>query len=176
MQAITLNLNKVTESGKNPPGAAIKLSLNPFIEYVQQKADTEKTTKINFYRYILEQFKQYPELKYPIAPEDAGKYSALFELIHTSLSPIINDETQQYWAIGTPLSGIFHYGTDAFYNVFMEPSKCHLRSDLCLPSKKEMEKNMLSAFYNMIMERFYGFSLNSKQFTIHSITDPESFS
>jgi len=174
MQAITLNLNKVTESGKNPPGAAIKLSLNPFIEYVQQKADTEKTTKINFYRYILEQFKQYPELKYPIAPEDAGKYSALFELIHTSLSPIINDETQQYWAIGTPLSGIFHYGTDAFYNVFMEPSKCHLRSDLCLPSKKEMEKNMLSAFYNMIMERFYGFSLNSKQFTIHSITDPET--
>ncbi|HKG07609.1 MAG TPA: hypothetical protein VKB19_14160, partial [Pedobacter sp.] len=133
-----------------------------------------KTTKINFYRYILEQFNQYPELKDPIAPGDAGKYTALFELIHTSLSPIINDETQQYWAIGTPLSGVFHYGTDAFYNVFMEPSKCNLRSDLSLPSKKDMDKNMLSAFYNMIMERFYGFSLNANQFTIHSVIDPET--
>lgn len=174
MQAITLNLNKINESAGNPVGADIKLSLKPFIDYIQEKANTEKTSKINFYRYILEQFKLFPELKDPISPENAQNYTALFELIHTSLSPIINDETQQYWAIATPLSGVFHYGTDAFYNVFMEPSKCNLRSDLSLPSKKEMDKNMLSAFYNMIMERFYGFSLNNNAFTIHSIIDPET--
>jgi hypothetical protein len=174
MQAITLNLNRVNESAGHPVGADIKLSLKPFIDYVQQRANTEESSKINFYRYILEQFKQFPELQNPISAENAKNYTGLFELIHTSLSPIINDETQQYWAIATPLSGVFHYGTDAFYNVFMEPTKCSLRSDLSLPSKKEMEKNMLSTFYNMIMERFYGFSLNNNQFTIHSIIDPET--
>jgi hypothetical protein len=174
MQAITLNLNKIQEPGGHPIGADIKLSLYPFIEYIQRKANTEKTSKINFYRYILEQFNQYPELRYPIAPEDANKYSALFELIHTSLSPIINDETQQYWAISTPISPWFHYGTDAFYSVFMEPSKCSLKADLSLPSKRDMDKNMLSAFYNLIMERFYNFSLTNNEFTVNSIIDPET--
>ncbi len=174
MQAITLNLNKVNESVGKPIGASIKLSLRPFIEYIQAKVATEKTSKINFYRYILEQFKQYPELNEPIDSNDSKKYATLFELIHTSLSPIINDETQQYWAIATPLSGLFHFGTDAFYGVFMEPSQCSLKSDLSLPSQKEMDKNMLATFYNLIMERFYGFSLNSEQYAIHSITDPET--
>ncbi len=174
MQAITLDLNKANNPGVHPTGAEIRLSLRPFIEYVERKAETEQTGKVNFFRYILQQFNQYPELRNPVAPEDAPKYTQLFELIHTSLSPIINDETQQYWAIGTPLSGVFHYGTDAFYSVFMGQSMCSLRPDLTLPPKKDMERNMLSAFYNIIMERFYGFSLNSNQFTIHSITDPET--
>lgn len=175
MQAITLNLNNtIDKPGGHLLGADIKLSLKPFIDYIQKRAETEKTAKVNFYKYILQQFNQYPELRHPIRPEDAGKYATLFELIHTSLSPIINDEAQQYWAIGTPLSGVFHYGTDAFYHVFMGPSMCSLRSDLSLPSKKDMEKNMLAGFYNIIMERFYGFSLNSHRGTIHSITDPET--
>src|SRR5690349_3898146 len=101
MQSVTLNLNQtVKEPGRHPIGADIKLSLNPFIEYVQRRAIEEKTAKINFYKYILEQFNHYPELRNPIAPEDAKKYSSLFELIYTSLSPIINDEGQQFWALG----------------------------------------------------------------------------
>ena len=123
MQSIALDLiNDVNVHGAHPVSPNIKLSLNPFIEYVQRKAAFEKTAKINFYRYILEQFNQYPELKHPIAAKDAKKYTPLFELIYTSLSPIINDENQQYWAISTPVSPFFHYGTDAFYNEFLVSS------------------------------------------------------
>ncbi|ETZ21607.1 GAF domain-containing protein [Pedobacter sp. V48] len=175
MQSITLNLNQtIKEPGKHPIGADIKLSLNPFIEYIQKRANKEKTAKINFYRYILEQFNHYPELRSPIPPENAKNYAALFELIYTSLSPIINDESQQFWAIGTPISPCFHYGTDAFYSVFMEPSMCSLKSDLSLPSKKEMDKNLLATFYNLILEKFYNFSLSNNKFTIKSIIDPKT--
>ena len=118
MQAITLDLNKsINESGKHLIGADIKLSLRPFIEYVERKTEDEKTVKVNFYKYILGQFSAYPELRNPILPENAGHYKDLFELIYTALSPIINEEKQQYWAIGTPISPCFHYGTDAFYSV-----------------------------------------------------------
>ncbi|RZM28520.1 MAG: GAF domain-containing protein, partial [Pedobacter sp.] len=175
MQSITLDLNNdVNGYGVHPISPNIKLSLNPFIEYVQRKAAAEKTAKINFYRYILEQFNQYPELKLPIAAADAKKYTALFELIYTSLSPIINDEKQQYWAISTPVSPFFHYGTDAFYSVFMESSKNMLKSNLGLPSKKEMDKSLLSTFYNLITEKFYNFSLTANRFIVKSIVDPDT--
>ncbi|MEQ7801435.1 GAF domain-containing protein [Pedobacter sp. ASV1-7] len=175
MQAITLDLNKsISKSDKHPLGADIKLSLRPFIEYVEKKAEVERSAKVNFFNYILGQFNAFPELKEPIPAGDAEKYTALFELIYTALSPIINDEKQQYWAISTPVSPCFHFGTDAFYSVLMDATKCHLKADLSLPSKKEMEKNLISAFYNLIMERFYNFSLTGNQMVIHSVIDPET--
>lgn len=173
MQAITLDLNNsINRLGERPVGTAINLSLRPFIAYVEQKAATEKTAKINFYRYILEQFKQYPELQEAIPVENSHKYKMLFELIYTALSPIINDEQEHFWAISTPLTPCFHYGTNAFYNVLMEPSTCTLKADLSLPSSAEMQKNFLSAFYNLILQRFYNFSLTPSQFTVNSIVDP----
>jgi hypothetical protein len=175
MQSITLDLtNDMKGYGAHPVSPNIKLSLNPFIEYVQQKAAEEKTAKVNFYRYILEQFSQFPELKYPIAPQDAGKYTQLFELIYTSLSPIINEEKQQFWAISTPVSPFFHYGTDAFYNVFLDSSRRYFKTNLGLPSKKEMEKSLLSTFYNLITEKFYNFSMSANRFIVKSIIDPET--
>jgi hypothetical protein len=175
MQTITLNLSNnspgAREIIKPPLGADIQLSLKPFIQFITQRADKEKSTKSNFYKYIIEQFNQFPELQYPIAIEDAGKYTALYELIYTALSPIINDEKQQFWALGTPLSGCFHYGTDAFYNVLMDQSSCSIRNDLNLPSKREIERNMLTAFYNIILDRFYNISMNGNQVVVNSIVD-----
>ncbi|MHA4895593.1 GAF domain-containing protein [Pedobacter sp. PWIIR3] len=173
MQTITLNFNNSADLApvKKLVGADIKLSLNPFIQYISKKAETEKTTKVNFYKYIIQQFRNFPELKNPISIENAGKYTELYELIYTALSPIINDENQQFWALGTPLSGCFHYGTDAFYNVLMDHSNCSLRTDLSLPSKREMEKNMLAAFYNIVLERFYNISMSGNHVVVNSIID-----
>nr|WP_121272356.1 GAF domain-containing protein [Pedobacter schmidteae] len=175
MQAITLDLNKgINESGQRIIGADIKLSLRPFIEYVEKRTEEEKTVKVNFYKYILGQFNAFPELKHPILPENTGRYTELFELIYTALSPIINEEKQQYWAISTPITPCFHYGTDAFYGVLMDHTKCNLKADLSLPPKKEMEKKLLSAFYNLVMERFYNFSLTGNQLIVHSTIDPDT--
>lgn len=175
MQTITLNLTNNTEGKreiiKPSIGADIKLSLKPFMDYIIQRSKVEKTAKINFYNYILQQFNKYPELKFPIAFEDADKYTELYELIYTALSPIINDESQQFWALGTPLSGCFHYGTDAFYSVLMDQTSCSIRNDLDLPSRREMEKNLLSSFYNIVLERFYNISLSGNQVIVNSIID-----
>jgi len=178
MQTITLNLtNNVAgkrEIIKPSLGADIKLSLKPFIDYIKKRAELERTSKSNFYKYIIQQFSQYPELQFPIALEDAGKYTELYELIYTALSPIINDEDHQYWALGTPLSGCFHYGTDAFYGVLMDQSNCSIRKDLDLPSRREMEKNMLNSFYGIILERFYNISMSGNQVIVNSIVDKDT--
>jgi len=175
MQAITLDLNKsICGDGKSVIAADIKLSLKPFIDFIKERMSREKTAKINFYNYLLAQFTMYPELMYPISPENTSKYNHLFELIYTALSPVINDEKEQLWALSKPVSPCFYYGTDAFYAVLLDKEKETLKTGLSLPSTKEMEKSVLRTFYNLILQKFYNFSLSGQAYTIKSIIDQET--
>jgi hypothetical protein len=143
MQAITLDLNNsIVGSGDRPVGADIKLSLRPFIAYVGNMANTAKNAKINYYKYILEQFKQFPELQEPIPKENVHRYNVLFELIYTALSPIINEEKEHLWAISTPLLPCFHYGTNACSAAFIISRS--LQTSLPLSRSSIRKQNCLS--------------------------------
>lgn len=175
MQAFTLNLNDEFKNNvSKTQGLDVRFSLAPFIAYVREKAASERTAKVNFFNYILSQFGEYPELAYPIDADNLDRYSKLLELIYTAVSPILYEEKQQYWALSAPLSPCIYYGTDAFYQVLMEPTMCSLKSDLSLPSGQEMEKSLLGSFYNLVLDRFYNISLNSQNFEIHSVIEPET--
>ena len=111
MQATTVSLVPGAEQlNQHPLGIDVRFSLKPFIRFIEQKIETEKTAKVNFFKYILEQFKQYPELEDAVSAADAQKYASLYELIYTALSPILNDESEQFWALGPPLTAAFFYG------------------------------------------------------------------
>jgi hypothetical protein len=174
MQAIALDLDKsICGIEKGAAGIGIQFSLKPFIDFLTEKMSKEKTAKINFYKYMLEQFLVYPELKFPIPDNETSKYNHLYELIYTALSPIINEESEQLWALGKPISPCFYYGTDAFYAVLLS-KEGNLRDNLSLPSKEVMEKSKLTNFYNLIFKRFYNFSLGGQQDTIKSIVDHDT--
>jgi hypothetical protein len=174
MQAITLDLNKsICGAGEGAIEADIRFSLKPFIDFLTDRMSREKTAKINFYKYLLDQFAVYPELQFPIPQKDTVKYSHLYELIYTALSPIINEETEQLWALGTPVSPCFYYGTNAFYSVLLGKDG-NLRHNLALPSKEMMEQSTLRRFYSLILKRFYNFTIGSQQDTIKSVVDQET--
>jgi len=175
MQAITLDLNKsICGADGVSIGAEIHFSLKPFITFLKERADREKTAKIHFYNYLLEQFALFPELMFPISSENTARYNHLFELIYTALSPIINDEHEQLWALSKPVTPCFYYGTDAFYNILLDKKTDNIKQDLRLPSQSEMEKSTLMNFYNIILQKFYNFSLSTHQYTIKSILDQET--
>lgn len=174
MQAITLDLSKgVDGNGGGMIDADIRLSLKPFISFITERIATEQTAKVNFYKYLLSQFEAFPELDEPIAAEDAGKYHQLFELIYTALSPLLNDEHEQVWAIGKPVTPSFYYGTDAFYSILLDKEH-KLKGNLTLPSKTEMEKNMLTNFYDLILCKFYDISLGGSKYMVKSMIDEET--
>jgi hypothetical protein len=175
MQAVTLDLSKCIcgSEGLNI-GADIRLSLKPFISFLRDRMSREKTAKINFYKYLLEQFDAFPELNEPIDDADTSKYNHLFELIYTALSPVINDEKEQLWALGKPVSPCFYYGTNAFYNILLDWKTKGLKSDLKLPSEQEMEKSALTNFYSLILKKYYGFTLGGQEYTIKSFIDHDT--
>lgn len=171
MQAITLDLSKsVCRTGNSAIDADIQFSLKPFIIFLKEKMETEKTAKINFYNYLLEQFSVFPELENPIQEKDIHRYHHLFELIYTALSPIINDEHEQLWALSRPVAPCFYYGTNAFYDVLLDNFET-LKPSLSLPSEQEMEQKVRKNFYNLVLQQFYGFSLGGPEHLVQSIVD-----
>jgi hypothetical protein len=171
MQSIAVNLGRQEDSTDNLIGAEVYLSLKPFMRYIEKVAETDQSTKNSIYRYILTQFYKYPELEFPISRLDAAKYTELFELIYTCLSPLLNDQEQQLWALGTPLTPHFYFGTPAFYAIILDPITQELKLGLNLSGPKEMEQTLRTSFYNLVLKKFYKFSLLDKQFTIYSIVD-----
>lgn len=175
MQAITFDLSKnVCGDNQSVIEADIQFSLKPFITHITKRIETEKTAKVNFYRYLLQQFEQYPELIYPIEQENIPKYHHLLELIYTALSPILNDENEQFWAIGKPISPCFYYGTDAFYQILMDVETYRMKPGISLPSREEIEKSVLLNFYNLILTKFYDISYVGSDYMIKSIIDHET--
>lgn len=175
MQAVTLDLSKcICGSVGINIGTEIELSLKPFISFLEERIGREKTAKIHFYNYLLDQFEAFPELVLPIGPDETGKYNHLFELIYTALSPVLNDENEQLWAISKPISPCFYYGTNAFYNILLDEKTKELKGDLALPSESEMQQKMLTNFYSLILKKFYGFTLGGEEVTIKSFVDHDT--
>ncbi|MCD0488672.1 GAF domain-containing protein [Pedobacter sp. MC2016-14] len=175
MQAITLDLNpEGVVAGTKPAMLEAKFSLKPFMDFVAEKVKTERTAKVNFYKYILDRFHQYPELEGPILAGDAPRYSALFELIYTALSPILNDEEEQLWALSTPLSPCIYFGSDAFYQVLLDPVTGSLKSGLQMPSESKIKESTLLNFYDIVLKKFYNISFRTALFDIKSIIDPDT--
>lgn len=174
MQAITLDLSKsICGVASNGIGTNIQFSLQPFIAFLKERISREETAKVNFFHYLLEQFSAFPELVHPIPEGDTGKYVHLYELIYTALSPILNEEHEQLWALSRPVSPCFYYGTDAFYHVLLDKHET-LKSNLSLPSKEEMEKSILKTFYNVVLQKFYNFTLDGHPYNIKAIVDQDT--
>ncbi|WP_442588328.1 GAF domain-containing protein [Pedobacter sp. AW31-3R] len=154
--------------------AHIQFSLKPFIAIIKERIKKEKTAKVNFYKYLLHQFEVYPELAHPIKEKDIVNYHHLFELIHTALSPILTDEREEFWAIAKPISPCFYYGTDAFYEILMDAQNEKLKEGVSLPPRAEMEESIYKNFYNLVMKKFYDFSISGSDYMVKSILNRET--
>lgn len=175
MHSIKLDLSKYICGTQNIKfGPEIKFSLQPFLDFLTMKAEAEKSGMKNIYNYVLQEFAAYPELEFPVEDEQVSQYKNVFELIHALMSPMFHQEEHQLWAISKPVCPCFYYGTDSFYAVLLDKNNQHINTHLGLPSKEEMERSMLSNFYNLVLKEFYPFSLNFQQHIVQSILDKET--
>ncbi|SFF20205.1 hypothetical protein SAMN03003324_02822 [Pedobacter antarcticus] len=175
MQSIKLDLSKYICGSENSElGADIKFSMKPFVDFLTAKSNEDTSARKNIYTYVLQEFAAFPELENNIEEENTARYAKLFDLIHTLVSPLLQREGQQLWAISKPVCPCFYYGSDAFYSVLLDKKKHHINQNLSLPSTGEMERSMLGNFYNLILQEFYQFSLNLEQHIVHSVLDLET--
>ncbi|HTD93862.1 MAG TPA: hypothetical protein VK644_08630 [Chitinophagaceae bacterium] len=150
------------------------LSFRPFIDYLKKRRQETSSIKGRFFSFVIEQYEQHPELLQPIEIEKVADYSALLQLIYTTLSPIIENEESQQWALSMPLKPIIFYGTNAYYNLVTNVKSGALRKSIASKDVAEIRKNQLEFTYSMVLEKAYNIPSFFNREVIHTLESEES--
>ena len=142
------------------------VSFKKFTEFLEEKLKQSDTLTAKFYRFVLKHFKKNPELLSSIRADKLENYKYLLELLEGIILPHLANEKEIALALSTPMSGIFFFSTEAFYNL--------------IHYKLEDEKNLNAgeeealllyrrnkSRYALVLERFYNFQPFIKEEMIH---------
>src|SRR5699024_59326 len=144
------------------------LSMKPFVRFLKKEFDRKDNVQAPFYKYALHQIHKIPGWDKDISERELKNCSKFFELVYYTFSTPIDEETNNIWALASPLSPIVFYGTSAFYDLW--------NKKLASPHNEEewtSGKNfkMLTTIYSFLLDRFYGFSVNLKGEVVQSYHD-----
>jgi len=148
-------------------------SFKPFIKYLKERVEVEKTIKSEFYRFVLNKFKTYPHLENDtLTSTEAAKYSDVLELVYTILSPAVADENQFFWALTTPLPIQTVYGTDAFLGFLKEHNAAEKKT--AADYFGAFDKNRVDFLYRLILQKLYNFPSDIGNDIVYSHPDPKT--
>jgi hypothetical protein len=146
------------------------LSFKPFTRQLQQRLESETTIKAKFYSFVLDHFNIDKE---PSSAGEASFNEYALELIYSTLSPVLQGETDSYWALSTPVPNQILYSTDAFHNLITskdikEASSSLITNDeMFLIEQKEY-------IYSLILKRLYDFTSALNNNVFYSYADNET--
>ena len=147
------------------------LSFKPFISYLKEKKQTEKSLRSRWYDYILQKFLETPEIANPVNVEDMPRYSELLDLMYTCLFPSLSDETEVLWALSAPNSDAIFYSTDAFFKRMSPANPDGMYTSASKEEKKAFRKSLRQVKDALVMERIYHLQPAVKDEIVYSWTD-----
>ncbi|GAB3902867.1 hypothetical protein [Mucilaginibacter boryungensis] len=151
---------------------AHQLSFRPFISYLKHRVEVEKTIKSEFYRFVLNKFRAYPQFETDcIGAEEAAGYTNLLELVYTVLSPTIEDEGSLFWAIGNPFRSKIVFSTDAFYT-FIEGRNQHDQKNIL--SDSALKQRQIDFLYRLILQKLYNFPPDTGHDNVYALPDKKN--
>jgi hypothetical protein len=149
-----------------------QLSFRPFINYLKHQVEVEKTIKSEFYRFVLNKFRAYPQFETEgLSAKDAVGYTKLLELVYTVLSPTIEDERTLFWAVGNPIRSKIIFSTDAFYTFIDDRNKRDQKSIISDTALKQRQTDFL---YRLILEKLYNFPADTGHDNIYALPDKKT--
>ncbi|MBC8032621.1 MAG: GAF domain-containing protein [Chitinophagaceae bacterium] len=150
------------------------LSFRPFIGHLKKRKEDQNNHKAGFFTYIIAEFEKHPELLQQVDLEGMSRYQHVLELIYNCLSPIIEDEEKQFWALCQPLTPYVFYSTNAFYNLVISISTGMLRKAVAEKSPEELREDQLKFCYSVILEKCYHLPAFFKTEAVHSLEDEDT--
>jgi len=142
-----------------------------FIDFLEEKANTEKSVRSHFFRFVLEKIRSYPELIKGIPVSDAAKYDEVLELVASVVFPLIEDENEMLFGLTSGISPQVFYASNAFHRMF------ELKPDIDMGAinwagKENQQELHQQVQYDLILQKVYGFELPQKKEMIRSFLNP----
>ncbi|RZL47876.1 MAG: hypothetical protein EOO93_24840, partial [Pedobacter sp.] len=145
------------------------LSFRPLIAYLKGRLKTETTLKAEFYRFLLEKIEREEALKNDIDVNDLAKYKDTLELIFTILTPLMANEKDLFWALGTPVPEKIFFSTDGFYDFLTLHQELKETAGYVEKSKEREQQQFI---YRMTLDRFYNYNTIFNQDILYAYTNP----
>ncbi|MCJ0743779.1 hypothetical protein [Pedobacter montanisoli] len=154
-----MNTNVIKINNNECIGRQIEwsLSFRPLVAYLKRRLKTEETIKKEFYRFLLEKIEKEGALAKNLVVENLSEHKETLELIFTILTPLMANEKELYWALSTPVPDQIFFSTDLLYNFIQKNVEEKDRVDE--EYVKQKEKNQLKFIYNVILKRYYNYSV-----------------
>lgn len=148
-----------------------ELSFTPLTDYLRKRMQTENTIKARLYEYVLEHFNIKDKLHRGWASENANEY--LYELIYSTLSPVLLSENENYWALSTAIPNQVLYSTDAFYQLLHAKGKIEFKSSI-VTDNKFLKRQQEAYVYRLILKKYYDFTSALSNDVYYSYFDEQS--
>ncbi|MEP7371981.1 MAG: GAF domain-containing protein [Chitinophagaceae bacterium] len=171
MQTAILNMAQEVVLDRQPETV---LTFRPFIEYLRKRRDETNCHKSRFFSFVVEQFEKHPELLQPIEVEKVKEHAELMQLIYSMLSPIVEDEEVQRWALCLPLRPVVFYSTNAYAKLVTDIATGNLRKSIVVKKAEQIKSNQLEFIFSLILEKCYGITSIFSRDIVHSLEDEET--
>lgn len=147
-----------------------KLDFEPFFKYLESFIENGVPSDDMIPVFALERIKEIERVNGKLCNHNLSAYKDILQLIYSLSVSLIDTDPKRYWALTTPLAEEAFYGTEAFFDLCgaqlaEQEIQGKMRSGSLLTNQEKL-------CYNLIFERFYGFSSNEHiSIVYHQLND-----
>ena len=166
--------NSIVHLIKDPEGGKqldSRLSFRPFIGFLKERRQHEKTQRARYFDFLIHHFEERLQGKDLLEPEEMQNYGDLMELMYTSIFPAIADERDNLWALSIPMRPSIVYGTNAFYDLLLDPVSGEVKASMIDKEDRERRKLNLELIYSVILSQLYSITFSGGDSLIRSWTN-----
>ena len=171
MQTKILNLLFGNEHVVAEEGLDIKLTLEPFKNYLEERAHDAGNIKSAFIESVLVQLKKYPELNDDLTLQKLMDHRDLLDMIYAGLSVSVEDEKDHLWALCAPITPLIFYGTDAIYSLLLDERTGNVKNSILETQLDIVHHKRPELLYSLILAKVYKFPQAFKTELIKTIID-----
>lgn len=160
------------EDVKKLPKVENNLSLQPFLNYLKARMETETSIKREFFSNILNDFNKAIEKYGSLNPQNIFDFKDELKLVYTVLNPPLAEIDRSYWALGFPIGQRVFFGTDLLYSLLQDQTS-QLYPIMTPSSDPAWEDYGEKArmLYTFIIQKLYGWDASCNFDWIHSIVE-----
>ncbi|WP_312185631.1 GAF domain-containing protein [Sphingobacterium sp.] len=147
-----------------------KLDFEPFFKYLESFIENGIPSDDMIPVFALERIKEIERVNGKLCNHNLSAYKDILQLIYSLSVSLIDTDPKRYWALTTPLAEEAFYGTEAFFELCgaqlaEQEIQGKMRAGSLLTNQEKL-------CYNLIFERFYGFSSNEHiSIVYHQLND-----
>lgn len=140
-----------------------------FVDFLEEKVKHDKSIRVHFYRFVLDELNKEMELMQGVTAEDSQQYDEVLQLVSSIVLPLMDDENETLVALTAGLSPVSIYSTEAFSKLF-DPSQ-NLHPPYSSPEDLASAALHKQVQYDLLLQKIYRCHLPGRTEMIRSFFD-----